>query len=133
MTFSSGLEEGYKQAKYAIESKRALNKFYEFVHAQGGSLRNVHVADNKIKVHSKKSGIITKIDAYGAGELAAKLGASKKTLNDKIDYTVGIMLNKYVGEDVEKDDVLFTIYTNNPNIEFNESDFSFIEVNDGIE
>ena len=43
------------------------------------------------------------------------------------------MLNKYVGEEVEKDDVLFTIYTNNPNIEFNESDFSFIEVNDGIE
>lgn len=133
MTFSSGLEEGYKQAKYAIESKRALNKFYEFVHAQGGSLRNVHVADNKIKVHSKKSGIITRIDAYGAGELAAKLGASKKTLDDEIDYTVGIMLNKYVGEEVEKDDVLFTIYTNNPNIEFNESDFSFIEVNDGIE
>ena len=43
------------------------------------------------------------------------------------------MLNKYIGDHVDKDEVLFTIYTNDPDIEFNESDFAFIEVNDGIE
>lgn len=133
MTFKCGLESGYSKAKCVLDSKEALNKFYEFVHAQGGSLRNVKVADYKIKVHSKKEGVITKIDAYGAGALAAKLGASKQTLDDKIDYTVGIMLNKSVGDSVKRDDVLFTIYSSDPSIEFTESDFSFIEVSDGLE
>lgn len=128
MTFDTGLEEGYVKAKYAIDSKRALAKFYDFVHAQGGSLRKVKVAENKIKVHSKKDGHIAKIDAFGAGELAAKLGASKKTLDDEIDYTVGLMLNKYVGDEVHVNDVLFTIYTNDLNIEYTESDFDFIDI-----
>lgn len=133
MTYQSGLEEGYRQAKYSLESKKALNKFYEFIHAQGGSLRNVTVAQNKIKVRSKKDGFISKIDAYGAGALAAKLGASKQKLDDKIDYTVGIMLNKQVGDEVAVDDVLFTMYTSDPKMQFSESDFDFITIISGLD
>ncbi len=128
MTFSTGLEEGYKKARYALESKSALNKFYEFVHAQGGSLREVKVAPHKIKVHSKQSGVVTRISALGAGSLSQKLGASKKTLDDKIDYTVGIMLNKYIGDKVDVGDTLFTMYVSNPDISFTDADFSFIEI-----
>ena len=38
------------------------------------------------------------------------------------------MLNKYVGDEVHVDDVLFTIYTNDLNIEYTESDFDFIDI-----
>lgn len=133
MTFSSGLEEGYKQARYVLESKKALNKFYEFVHAQGGSLRGVSVAKNKIKITASETGEVEKIDALKVGELAATLGASKKSLNDKIDYTVGIMLNVKIGDHVNTGDTLYTIYTNEENINLSKNDTDFITISSGLD
>lgn len=133
MTFSSGLEEGYKQARYVLESKKALNKFYEFVHAQGGSLRGVSVAKNKIKIAAKETGEVEKIDALKVGELAATLGASKKSLDDKIDYTVGIMLNVKIGDHVNTGDTLYTIYTNEENINLSKNDTDFITISSGLD
>lgn len=133
MTFSSGLEEGYKQARYVLESKKALNKFYEFVHAQGGSLRGVTVAKNKIKITANETGEVEKIDALKVGELAATLGASKKSLDDKIDYTVGIMLNVKIGDHVNTGDTLYTIYTNEENINLSKNDTDFITISSGLD
>ena len=133
MTFSSGLEEGYKQARYVLESKKALNKFYEFVHAQGGSLRGVSVAKNKIKITASETGEVEKIDALKVGELAATLGASKKSLDDKIDYTVGIMLNVKIGDHVNTGDTLYTIYTNEENINLSKNDTDFITISSGLD
>lgn len=133
MTFSSGLEEGYKQARYVLESKKALNKFYEFVHAQGGSLRGVSVAKNKIKITANEPGEVEKIDALKVGELAATLGASKKSLDDKIDYTVGIMLNVKIGDHVNTGDTLYTIYTNEENINLSKNDTDFITISSGLD
>ena len=133
MIFSSGLEEGYKQARYVLESKKALNKFYEFVHAQGGSLRGVSVAKNKIKITANETGEVEKIDALKVGELAATLGASKKSLDDKIDYTVGIMLNVKIGDHVNTGDTLYTIYTNEENINLSKNDTDFITISSGLD
>lgn len=133
MTFSSGLEEGYKQARYVLESKKALNKFYEFVHAQGGSLRGVTVAKNKIKITANETGEVEKIDALKVGELAATLGASKKSLDDKIDYTVGIMLNVKIGDHVNTGDTLYTIYTNEENLNLSKNDTDFITISSGLD
>ena len=133
MTFSSGLEEGYKQARYVLESKKALNKFYEFVHAQGGSLRGVSVAKNKIKITASETGEVEKIDALKVGELAATLGASKKSLDDKIDYTVGIMLNVKIGDHVNTGDTLYTIYTNEKNLNLSKNDTDFITISSGLD
>lgn len=133
MTFSSGLEEGYKQARYVLESKKALNKFYEFVHAQGGSLRGVSVAKNKIKITASETGEVEKIDALKVGELAATLGASKKSLDDKIDYTVGIMLNVKIGDHVNTGDTLYTIYTNEENLNLSKNDTDFITISSGLD
>lgn len=133
MTFSSGLEEGYKQARYVLESKKALNKFYEFVHAQGGSLRGVSVAKNKIKIPANETGEVEKIDALKVGELAATLGASKKSLDDKIDYTVGIMLNVKIGDHVNIGDTLYTIYTNEENLNLSKNDTDFITISSGLD
>ena len=133
MTFSSGLEEGYKQARYVLEFKKALNKFYEFVHAQGGSLRGVSVAKNKIKITANETGEVEKIDALKVGELAATLGASKKSLDDKIDYTVGIMLNVKIGDHVNTGDTLYTIYTNEENLNLSKNDTDFITISSGLD
>lgn len=50
------------------------------------------------------------------------------TLEDKIDHTVGILLNVKIGDTVEKDDTLMKLYVNKKE-KFNENDFTFIEIN----
>ena len=121
------LSEAEVRAEQVLKNGDALKKFYEFVSRQGGKLKEVVVAPHVIPVKSKQDGVITKIDAHGAAKLAAKLGASKMSLDDKIDYTVGLILNYKVGDKVKKDDTLLNIYTNKY-VKFNEADFDFIEV-----
>ena len=41
-----------------------------------------------------------------------ELGAGRKTKEDKIDYTAGIVLNKKAGERIIAGDVLATLFTN---------------------
>ena len=59
-----------------------------------------------------------RISAIEVGKLSLELGAGKKNINDKIDYGVGVKLNKLVGEKVKRGDVLMTLYVNKnvPNI-----------------
>jgi pyrimidine-nucleoside phosphorylase len=114
-------------AEESISSGKALSKFIEFVKAQGGDLSKINVSDSKIEVKAKHDGIIKNIDALGAAKLAAKLGASKMTLDDTIDYSVGIYLKKTKGMEVKKDESLMTLFVKDFNQEFVEEDFDFIE------
>ena len=119
--------EAKRLAEESISSGRALSKFIEFVKAQGGDLSKINVSDSKIEVKAKHDGIIKNIDALGAAKLAAKLGASKMTLDDTIDYSVGIYLKKTKGMEVKKDESLMTLFVKDFNQEFVEEDFDFIE------
>lgn len=119
--------EAELRAESVIKNGTALKKFYEFVATQGGRLSELQVAKTVIPVKAKNEGKITKIDALGAAKLAAKLGASKMTLDDEIDYSVGVLLNVKIGDEVEKGDTLLKIYTNKK-INFKESDFDFIDI-----
>lgn len=120
-------EDAESLAEDSITSGKALNKFMEFVSAQGGSIEKVYLSEKRIEVKAKHDGIIKNIDALGAAKLAAKLGASKMTLDDTIDYSVGIYLKKVKGDEVKKDESLMTLYVKDYNQEFIEEDFSFIE------
>src|SRR5574344_1225901 len=111
-----------------LSMARALQKFYEFVKSQDGRLADLNIADNVIPVNANKTGIVVKVDALGCAELAAKLGASKKTLEDKIDYSVGIYLNVKEGDAVKEGDLLMKLYVNNPDIDLDASDFDFIDI-----
>ena len=121
-------EEGVKLAKETLTNGSAFRKFNEFVIAQGGDISKVHISPKKILIRAKEDGEIRNIDALGAAKLAAKLGASKMTLDDTIDYTVGIYLHKVKGNQVKQDDLIITMYVNNYQIEFTEEDFNFIDL-----
>lgn len=121
-------EEGVSLARETLANGSAFRKFTEFVTAQGGDISKVHVSPKKIMIRAKEDGTINNIDALGAAKLAAKLGASKMTLDDTIDYSVGIYLHKVKGDQVKRGDLLITMYVNNYQIEFNEEDFKFIDL-----
>lgn len=123
------LSEAELRAEQVLKNGEALKKFYEFIGSQGGRLKEVEVSKKMINVKAKESGTITKIDAEGAAKLAAKLGASKMTLDDEIDHTVGILLNVKIGDKVEQGDTLMSLYVNKKK-DFKSSDFDFIEISE---
>ena len=83
------------------------------VEYQKGNIDGVRLSENTHKIKAFKSGKITDINALELGKLSLSLGAGKVKIKDKIDYTVGIKLNKLVGDVVEKGDVLATLYVKN--------------------
>lgn len=122
-------DKAYLMAKNCIEDGSALKKFYEFVKLQGGNLNEMKIADKVVNVKAKKAGTIKSVDALGAARLAAKLGASKETLEDKIDYSVGILLMVKNGDVVKEGSILLKLYMNDErNIEINKNDFEFIDI-----
>ena len=94
----------------SLNKGRAYEKFLELVKAQGGNIEKIEVSSKTQKIKAKKDGVIKKIDALEVGKLSVELGAGRRTKEDKIDYTVGIRLNKLIGETVKKGDVLATLY-----------------------
>ena len=90
----------------SIKSGSSYNKFCELVKAQGGDINSIKVSNKKYVVKANKNGTLDKISAIEVGKLSLELGAGKKNIKDKIDYSVGVKLNKLVGERVKKGDIL---------------------------
>lgn len=119
----TSFEEGEKLLQSKIENGEAFKKFVEFVEAQGGDITYVlntskfEKSKYEVSINSTKSGYVTKIDALEIGEFAMKLGAGREKIEDKIDYSAGIILSKKIGDFVNSGDELCKIYTNKENYE----------------
>lgn len=116
-------KDGYNLSKNTLLKKEALPKFYEFIEAQGGDLNQIKDKENLLKnsikytCHSKEAGYIENINALNVGIAAMKLGAGRETKDDLIDLFVGVDLHKKIGDHVEKDEPLFTLYHNQKGLE----------------
>ena len=106
-----------KEVIECIDSGKALERFKEMVYMQGGNVEYISNPDlfPKAKfednVFSEFSGYISKMDAEQIGIVSGKLGAGREKKDDEIDYTAGIVLNKKIGDFVEKGDILATLYS----------------------
>ena len=105
-------EEAKEKVINSIKDNSAYNKFIELVESQGGDINSLKVSNKKYIIKANKNGILKKISAIEIGKLSLELGAGKKSINDKIDYTVGVKLNKLEGDKVKRGDVLATLYVN---------------------
>ena len=108
-------EEAYEQVVECVKNGSAYQKFLDLVAHQKGDLTKMKISSKTKTIEAKSSGIIKKIDALEVGKLALSLGTGKETLDDTIDHSVGIYLNKLVGDKVKKGDVLATIYIGKKN------------------
>lgn len=104
-----------------IENRDALKKFNEFIKYQGGDLEKMKISNNALEIKSSMNGVVDNIDALEAAKVSKALGSGRNTKEEKIDHTVGIFLNKLVGDNVKEGEVLFTVYYNNSyeGIDFN--------------
>jgi len=103
-----------------LNNGKAYKKFEELVTAQGGNLENLKISEKVFSIKSDKTGYINKIDALRLGEIAKKIGAGRNTLEDKIDYEVGLVLNKKVGDYVEKEEEILKVYLKDKDISITE-------------
>ena len=96
----------------ALKNGLGFEKFKEIVSYQGGDISNIPVATNIIEIKAEKSGYVKNISALKIGELARRLGAGRLSKTDEIDYTVGIVLTKKVGDEVNAGETVAKVYTN---------------------
>ena len=100
----------------SISSGSALNKFYEWIEAQGGDVEAIKKDTFWNPKHSKeiladKDGIFIETSAVKFGIAAMQLGAGRVKKIDVIDNEAGIYLNKKTNDKVVKGDLLFTLYS----------------------
>lgn len=117
------LNQAYEFAKETLYSGKALEKFKEFVKAQGG---NENVADDyslfkqpkyKYEIYSKTSGKVKLVKALSIGIASMNLGGGRKQKDDIIDMSAGIILNKKANDLVDENELLATLYTDKVDIE----------------
>ena len=112
------IEENKKKMLENILNGKAYQKFEEMVQNQGGDIsylqdtRKFEKSKYISAVVTEKTGYVQEIDAEEIGKLSCYLGAGRIHKEDKIEPTVGIILNKKVGDKVEKQDFLAYICAN---------------------
>lgn len=104
--------------KESLENGDAFNKLKEMIDWQGGDVSYIEhpekfpLAKHIVEVKADKDGYVRRIDALMIGESAMRLGAGRAKIEDTIDMSAGIVLNKKIGDVVKKNETLCFVHTN---------------------
>lgn len=111
-------KEGRHILEELIKSGKGLEKLRELVEAQGGDssciddTSRLKKAAFQIDVKSESEGCIASIATDEIGRAALVLGAGRETKESEIDLSVGVVVNKKIGDRIDKGAVLATIHAN---------------------
>ncbi len=119
LSLCNGWDVSYAKSKVndAIEGGLALDKFKEWISAQGGDAKCVDdfslFPDSAVKyeVPAAGDGYIAEMDAKKIGALSVTLGAGREKKEDDIDLSAGIRLNKKIGDYVKKGETIAVLHT----------------------
>ena len=112
------VQEAEELLRQSIKDGSALDKFADFVEAQGGNRDWIYhpeklpVASIQKDVNAVENGYVQKIRCDEIGVASLLLGGGRRKKEDEIDLSVGIVLHKKVGSHVKAGDIIATIYGN---------------------
>lgn len=112
------VEEGLDLVSELIESGKAIEKLKEWVSIQGGNATSVDDyslmpgATYTAEVYLPQGGYVKSIDAELLGKAALVLGAGRENKESQIDLGAGLKIHKKVGERVEINECIATLYYN---------------------
>lgn len=116
LMISSARKISFRKAKTIVkgllDNGYAKTKFYQWIKNQEGNITKLAIKAKKFIVVADESGYVNNIDAVKISKLVFDLGAGRVKKTDKIDYSVGVVLNKHLGEKVTKGEALGVIYYN---------------------
>lgn len=103
----TGHKNGYSMAREIVRSGRAEAKLRQIIGAQGGRSsikpKDIPIGEDTIRLKAKNDGKLLWINNSNIVEIARMAGAPK-------DKGAGIVFNKKIGDNVSKDDVIFTVH-----------------------
>ena len=112
------LEENRNKILENINNGRAYTKFLELVQIQGGDISYIENPEKFqkaryiIPVYSEEEGYVEELNAEKVGVTSVHLGAGRVKKEDGIDHSVGMWIEKKVGDRVKKGDILAYIHAN---------------------
>ncbi len=112
-------QEARKLLEESIANGSALATLKAFVSAQGGDSSYVddtskfEQASYKEEIKAPKEGYIHHVEAEEIGLAAMMLGGGRETKDSVIDLTVGFVVDKKIGDQVDEGDVIAVMYGNN--------------------
>lgn len=122
MLMAGGKASEEKEARQmllkTIEEGSALKKLAEFVEAQGGDAAAVYdtallpKASLQRNLYARTEGFVSHIACDEAGICSLLLGGGRETKESRIDLSVGIVLQKKVGDFVKENESLAVLYAN---------------------
>lgn len=107
-----------EKIKNVLDSGDAFEMFLKFVHNQGGDIsyiENINKFDKakfETEILADASGYLSSYKLKDIAKTLNELGAGRLKKEDKIDYTVGLINEKNIGDKIDKGDLLFTIKSN---------------------
>ena len=117
------LDEARQLLQGVIDDGQALEAFRQMIIYQGGDpavIENPKLmpqAQYQIELPAKENGYVTEMTANEMGIASMLLGGGRQAKTDEIDYAVGLVLHKKIGDPVQKGESLLTIYSNREDIE----------------
>ena len=105
-------EEGRRRAEAAVADGAALSLYERWVRAQGGDPNPdaLPKAPVVLEVHAPTSGSVVRLGAIAVGIAALHLGAGRRTKEDTIDHSVGVVCRAKRGASVSAGDVLAEVH-----------------------
>lgn len=113
---AQSVEQGRERLLGAIADGSALKKLAQMVAAQDGDSRAVYDpsmlpdAAVKLPVPASRAGYVRRIEAEQVGLVSMHLGGGRVTKESEIDLSVGVVLDKKVGDYVAEGESLGTIH-----------------------
>ncbi len=112
------LQENKEIMLETIQNGKAIQKLKELIQNQNGdtnyidNLEKFEKAKYVMPVTLEEQGVVQRLDAEIVGKTSVALGAGRIKKEDKIDNSVGIHLEKKIGDYVTKQEVVAYVYAN---------------------
>jgi pyrimidine-nucleoside phosphorylase/thymidine phosphorylase len=107
---------GRARCEEALRSGRALQAFRECIGLQGGDPRVcddpalLPRAAGRVEIEATRDGVVSRIGCRELGHAIMAMGGGRETVDDRVDHAVGLVLNRKLGDRVEKGESLCTAH-----------------------
>ncbi|MFI6520001.1 thymidine phosphorylase [Spirillospora sp. NPDC050679] len=110
MLAAAGLDGG-KDPADALRDGSAMDVWRRMISAQGGDPdAPLPVAREAHEIAAPATGVLTKLDAYGVGVAAWRLGAGRARKEDPVSFGAGVICHAKPGDEVTAGQPLLTLY-----------------------